>query len=120
MSFPVPEHLPALPMWAAVIVALLCVAGAIIALIGSIGLRAFKTMYERIHAPTLASTFSTLAIVLSMILYFSFVEGGVTLKPLLIGIFLTVTTPVTMILLSRASIYRDRAEGVEDVPKDDL
>ena len=115
----IPEHLPELPMWAAVVVAALCVAGALVTLLGSIGLRQFPGMYERIHAPTLASTFGVAAVVLAMIVYFSHVEGF-TLKPLLIGIFMLVTTPVTMVLLARASVYRDRVEGRDNVPKDDL
>ena len=32
------------------------------------------------------------------------------------GIFVTVTTPVTLMLLSRAALYRDRAEGNPVVP----
>ena len=35
---------------------------------------------------------------------------------ILIGIFVTVTTPVTLMLLARATLHRDRAEGNPDVP----
>ncbi|WP_312815919.1 monovalent cation/H(+) antiporter subunit G [Brevundimonas sp.] len=115
-----PEHMPDLPMWAAITVTSLCIFGALLALLGSIGLKTLKTMYERLHAPTLASTMGMATIVVAMMIYFSFAEGRLTLKPLLIAIFLTVTTPVTMILLARASIYRDRVEGREGVPKDDM
>lgn len=115
-----PAHLPALPMWAAIAIAALTVFGALISLLGSIGLVTLKTMYERIHSPTLASTLGMMSIVTAMIVYFSVVEGGLALKPLLIGLFLLVTTPVTMILLARASIYRDRVEGLNDVPKDEM
>jgi multicomponent K+:H+ antiporter subunit G len=35
-------------------------------------------------------------------------------REILIGLFLTVTTPVTLILLARAALFRDRTEGAED------
>jgi len=36
----------------------------------------------------------------------------------LIGVFLTITTPVTLILLARAAVYRDRVEGKADAPQE--
>lgn len=115
-----PAHMPDISMWAAIAVTTLCIFGALLSLLGSVGLKTLKNMYERLHAPTLASTLGMATIVAAMVIYFSCVEGQLTLKPLLIAIFLTVTTPVTMILLARASIYRDRVEGREGVPKDDM
>ena len=38
------------------------------------------------------------------------------LHELLIGLFVTVTTPVTLMLLARAAVFRDRTEGRLDVP----
>jgi multicomponent K+:H+ antiporter subunit G len=35
----------------------------------------------------------------------------------LIGVFLTLTTPITLMLLVRAALYRDREEGSQDVPQ---
>lgn len=115
----VPANLPDIPMWAAIVVTTLCVLGAFVALLGSIGLRQLPSMYERIHAPTLSSTLGVAALIAAMVVYFSHVEGF-TLKALLIGIFILVTTPVTMVLLTRASLYRDRVEGNDDVPKDEM
>ncbi|EHJ58348.1 monovalent cation/proton antiporter, MnhG/PhaG subunit [Novosphingobium pentaromativorans US6-1] len=37
---------------------------------------------------------------------------------ILIGIFVTLTTPVTLMLLARAALYRDRRAGETDVPKE--
>jgi multicomponent K+:H+ antiporter subunit G len=37
------------------------------------------------------------------------------LHEILIGVFAILTTPVTLILLVRAALYRDRVEG-QDVP----
>jgi len=38
---------------------------------------------------------------------------------LLIGIFITVTTPVTFMLLARAALHRDRVENHPEVPRRD-
>jgi multicomponent K+:H+ antiporter subunit G len=35
---------------------------------------------------------------------------------ILIAVFVTLTTPVTLMLLVRAALYRDRTEGSRDVP----
>ncbi|MFC3786423.1 multisubunit Na+/H+ antiporter MnhG subunit [Sphingopyxis italica] len=36
----------------------------------------------------------------------------------LIALFVTFTTPATLMLLARAAIYRDRSEAAADVPTD--
>lgn len=115
----VPETLANMPLWVALSVTTLTVAGAALTLLGTIGLARFKTFYERVHAPTLGTTLGTTLVVLAAIVFYTVVEGRLTLKPLLIGAFLTVTTPITLIVLARAAIYRDRVEG-KDVPGDDF
>lgn len=109
-----------LPSWAALGVAVLVVAGATMAMLGSIGLLRFKTFYERLHPPTLGSSSGTLLVVLASILYFSVVRSRPSIHEILILIFMTLTTPVTFILLARAALYRDRTEGNSDVPADPL
>lgn len=102
---------PELPAWAALIVALLLLAGSAITLIGSIGLLRLKTFYDRIHPPTLGSSLGMALIVLGSIVCFSVLRARPSVHELLIGIFVTLTTPVTFMLLARAALYRDRAEG---------
>lgn len=114
-----PENIASLPVWAIYLIAALAIMGAIMTLIGSLGLFSFKNFYERVHAPTLGSTLGTTLVVLAAVVFYSLVEGRLTLKPMLIGMFLTVTTPVTLIILARAAIYRDRVEG-NNVPGDDF
>lgn len=114
-----PEAFSALPLWLAVLIVALAIGGAGLTLLGSIGLTIFRTFYERVHAPTLGTTLGMGLIVAASIVLYSVLGGALTLKPLLIGIFLTITTPVTLVVLARAAIYRDRVEG-KDVPKDDF
>lgn len=105
-----------LPLWAAILVSLFLLAGAGLTLIGSIGFLRFKTFYERLHAPTLGTSWGTGGIVTASILYFSVTGGRFVFHELLIGIFVTVTTPVTLMLLARAALHRDRSEGRENIP----
>lgn len=99
-----------LPEWACVVVGLLALAGAALSFLGAVGLCSFKTFYERVHAPTLGATLGMALIVAASILFFTLVEGRFMPRELLIGVFLTVTTPVTLILLGRAALFRDRTE----------
>ena len=46
-------------------------------------------------------------------LYFSITEARFVLHELLIGAFVTITTPVTFLLLVQATVYRDRFEGTD-------
>lgn len=104
------------PLWAAVLVALFAVAGAATTLLGSIGLLRFKTFYQRVHAPTLGTSFGAALVLVASALFFTVAGGRPALHEVLIFVFVTVTTPVTLMLLARAALYRDRAEGNEGVP----
>ena len=110
---------PDLPAWAALIVALLVLSGAAITLIGSLGLLRMRTFYQRLHPPTMGSTLGLALIVAASIVCFSVLRSRLSVHELLIGIFVTLTTPVTFMLLARAALYRDRSEKVEDVPPAD-
>jgi multicomponent K+:H+ antiporter subunit G len=100
-----------LPAWAALLAAFLLLLGSGLTLIGTIGLVRFKTFYERVHAPTLGTTGGAGAILIASMLVFSVLQSRPVLHELLITAFVTVTTPVTLMLLARAAIYRDRTEG---------
>ena len=105
------SHFDAVPLWAAIPAALALVIGAGLTLIGCVGLVRFSTFYERIHAPTLCTSWGAAGIILASVIVFSFGEGRVVLHELLIGCFVTVTTPVTLMLLGRAALYRDDGEA---------
>lgn len=108
--------LDSLPLWLAAPVALLLVAGSTLTLLGAFGLVHLKSFYDRIHAPTLGTSWGTAAIVMASMILFSALQSRLVVHEILIGIFVTVTTPVTLMLLGRAALYRDRAEHNPDVP----
>ena len=105
-----------LPVWAAVLVALLVLVGAFLTLVGCIGLSRLNNFYFRLHAPTLGTSFGTLMILFGSVLYFSLTQRRAAVHEALILVFVTVTTPVTLMLLARAALYRDRAENNGNVP----
>lgn len=108
--------LPALPAWAAIVVAVLLVTGALLALIGAIGLLRLRTFYERVHAPTLATTWGAGCVLIGSMIYFTVLQSRPVVHELLIAIFMTITTPISLLLLVRAALFRDRQAGSSTVP----
>jgi multicomponent K+:H+ antiporter subunit G len=110
------SHAADLPVWAALLVAAFLLAGAGLTLIGAIGVLRLKSFYERVHAPTLGTTWGAGGILLASMIFFSVTQSRPVLHEALIAVFLIVTTPVTLMLLARAALYRDRSEGAADAP----
>ena len=90
--------------------AALVVAGALLALLGSLGLLRMRTFYERVHPPTMGTTLGTGLVLLASILHFTALEGRPVLHEILIGALMTFTTPVTYMLLMRAARRRERGD----------
>jgi multicomponent K+:H+ antiporter subunit G len=90
--------------------ALLVLAGASLALLGSIGLLRLETFYERVHPPTMGTTLGTGLVLIGSMLFFTIHESRPVLHEILIGAFMTLNTPVTYLLLVRAALHRDRLE----------
>ncbi len=110
-------HAEDLPAWAALPAALLLLAGAGLALTGSLGLLRLGSFYQRVHAPTLGTTLGIGCILAAWTLFFSAMQARLVLHGILIAVFVAATTPVTLMLLARAALYRDRREGSREVPR---
>ena len=82
---------------------------------GSLGLLRLETFYERVHPPTMATTLGIGLVLVASILHFSTLESRPVLHEILIGVFMTLSTPVTYMLLVRAALHRDHAEGRDPV-----
>ncbi len=108
-----------LPAWVAVVVAILVLVGGAATLIGTLGLLRFRSFYERVHAPTLGTTLGTACILVASMVFFSALAARPVLHEILIGFLAVVTTPVTLTLLVRAALYRDRSENSTGVPGPD-
>lgn len=111
-----------LPGWVLALTTLLSLAGATVTLIGALGLIRLRTFYERVHAPTLGATLGMALLLAGSFIFFTALEQRFMPRELLIGVFFTVTTPVTLIILARAALFRDRTDRAGDgnpVPPED-
>ena len=100
-----------LPPWAALLTAFFVLLGAGLTLIGSVGLLRLGRFYERVHAPTLGTTLGALCILVASAICFSVLQIRLVLHEVLIAIFVTLTTPVSLMLLVRVAVFRERAEA---------
>lgn len=105
-----------LPLWAAILTAAFVVLGALLTLLGAVGTLQLGSFFERIHAPTLGTSWGTGAIVVASMIAFTVLDTRLVVHEILIWAFVTITTPVTLMLLARAALYRERAEGNTNVP----
>src|SRR6186997_827476 len=95
-----------LSAWVAIPAAILLMLGGIIALIGAIGLLRLKSFYARMHAPTMGATLGAGCVLLASMIVSSTVTHRAVFHERLIAAFLTMTAPVTAILLMRAARNR--------------
>lgn len=106
-----------LPVWAAIAVSAGVLAGAFLVLTGAIGLVRLGSFYQRVHAPTLGTTLGMFLILAGSTLYFSVTRERLALHEVSIAVFLTLTTPISLMLVVRAALYRDRQAGDASVPR---
>jgi len=90
---------------------ILVVLGALFALAGSVGLLTLRSFYERVHPPTMGATLGTGLVLAACVVHFSDLQQRLVLHHMLIGVFMFVSTPVTYMILVRAALHRDAAEG---------
>ena len=101
-------ELEPLSLWIEAPVALLLVLSGIFTLSAAVGVVRFKTFFQRMHPPALAFSFSAWCVTLASIIYFSAQDERLSLHAWLIIIFLSLTVPVTTILLARTELFRRR------------
>ena len=104
------------PSLATILTATLLIAGAAVTLIGSFGLLRFRGFYQRVHAPTLGTTLGTIFITTASMIYFSALGTRPVLHELLVIVFVITTTPITLMVLVRAALFRDGA-GTNEAPR---
>jgi len=95
----------------ALLTATLLVLGAVTTLVGALGLVRLQSFYQRAHAPTLGTTLGVVCVALASMIYFSAAGTRPILHEVLILILVTATTPITLIILVRATRLRDENPG---------
>jgi multicomponent K+:H+ antiporter subunit G len=83
----------------------------VVALTAAIGLWRLPDFFMRMHAPALVSTLGAWVVTLASIVYFSARDGSLALHVWLIIILLSITAPVTTMVLARAALFRRRQAG---------
>ncbi|GIX54382.1 monovalent cation/H(+) antiporter subunit G [Sphaerotilus sulfidivorans] len=100
---------------AEIVVALLLVGSGGVVLVAALGLWRLPDFFLRMHAPALASTLAAWIVTFASIVHFSARGEGLSLHVWLIIIVLSITAPVTTIVLARAALFRRRQAG-DDLP----
>jgi multicomponent K+:H+ antiporter subunit G len=108
-----------LPLWLAILVSVCVVAGAGLTMAGCLGLVRFPDFYRRIHAPTMGTSMGGGLILLASAIFFTVTQERLVIHELVIFLFVTVTTPVTLMLLARATLFRDRIEETREITPED-
>lgn len=94
--------------FAETVVAVLLVSSGLVVLVASLGLWRLPDFFLRMHAPALASTLAAWVVTLASIVHFSTRGTHFSLHVWLIIIVLSITAPVTTIVLARAALFRHR------------
>jgi multicomponent K+:H+ antiporter subunit G len=98
-----------------VLVAVLLLASGGAVLTGALGLLRLRDFFTRMHAPALAYTAGSWTATLATVVHFSAHEGALSLRAWSLIVLLSITAPITTVLLARAALFRRRAAG-EEVP----
>lgn len=99
------------PFWLEAVVSVLLVSSGVFVVISGLGFLRLPDFFLRMHPPALAYTFGSWCVTLAGCLYFSVLESSVVLHPWLIIILLSMTVPVTTVLLARVALFRRRLAG---------
>jgi multicomponent K+:H+ antiporter subunit G len=78
------------------------------ALVGSWGLVRLRSLMERLHGPTKASTLGLGAMLVGSIAFFQLVQGQWTTHELLVSLFLFVTAPIAANMIAKVHLHRLR------------
>ena len=112
--------LDGIPIWLAILIAFFVVLGSTLVMLGALGFARLSNFYDRLHAPTLGTSWGTAGIIIASMLLASWLEDRIVIHELIIGTFIMLTTPVTLILLGRAALHRDRSENSPLLPENVL
>lgn len=89
------------------LVSALIVIGTFFVLVGSIGLAKLPDMMRRLHAPTKSSTLGIGSFLIASMIYFTAIEGVLSIHELLITLFIFLTAPISAYMLSKAHLLVD-------------
>ncbi len=99
------------------LVSLMVLAGAGFTLVGSIGLLRLEDVFQRMHAPTKATTLGVGLVLAASVLSTWTAQRELSLNELLIALLLFVTAPVSAYLVARVALHRRPGAQEEDADR---
>ena len=105
-----------MPLWSEIVVAALLLASGGCVLAAGIGMTRLPDFFLRMHAPALASSLGAWLVTFATIVHFSVRESNFAPHTWLVIIVLSITAPVSAMLLARAALFRHRQAGDPSVP----
>ncbi len=94
-----------MPFWLELITSLLLLCGGVFIVLGSLGMIRLSDFYTRLHAPTKATTLGVGSLLIGAMLLSSYQSGEISIYPLLITLFLLLTTPVSTHMLVKSALH---------------
>ncbi|CAM2956530.1 Na+/H+ antiporter subunit G [Pseudoalteromonas distincta] len=105
------------------VVSILLLFGGTFILIGSIGLIKLPDFFMRLHGPTKATTLGMASMLIAAMIYFANSEHGLSVREILITIFLLITAPISGYMLIKSAIHhklkaKEGTKGLDNVEDD--
>jgi multicomponent K+:H+ antiporter subunit G len=105
------------------IISILLLIGGSFVLVGSIGLMKMPDFFMRLHGPTKATTLGMASLLTAAIIFFSQGGAGISLKEILISLFLLLTAPISAYIMIKSAIHHklasiERTQGKENIEDD--
>jgi multicomponent K+:H+ antiporter subunit G len=104
-----------MPPASELLVSVMLLCAGVIVLIAAIGLHRLPDFFARMHAPALASTLGVWIVAAASIVHFSDRAGDLRMHVWLIVVVLSISAPITTVVLGRAALFRRRRSG-DDLP----
>ena len=96
---------------------LMIVAGSLFTLVGSIGLLRLRDVFQRMHAPTKATTLGVGLVLLASVLSTWTAQRELSVHEILVGLLLFVTAPVSAYMVAQVAL-RQRQDSDPDPDPD--
>ncbi|GHE85789.1 Na+/H+ antiporter subunit G [Thalassotalea profundi] len=105
------------------IISILLLIGGSFVLIGSIGLVKMPDYFMRLHGPTKATTLGMASLLTAAMVFFSTSQDALSVKEILISIFLLLTAPISAYMMIKSAIHHkldsiERTQGKDNIEDD--
>lgn len=100
-----------MPPVSEIVVSILLLCSGVIVLVAALGLHRLPDFFGRMHAPAVASTLGVWIVAAASIVHFSSRAGEARLHIWLIVVVLSISAPITTVVLARAALFRRRRAG---------